>query len=249
MGRTKELLRRGEPALGGWIMIGHPTVAELMAGVGFDWLAVDLEHTPIDYATFENMARAVGSRGPDLLVRLQDCDPVQAKRVLDAGANGVIVPLVNTPELAARAVDMVKFPPQGSRGAAFSRASDFGRNFRAYFDQHNDRSLVVVMIEHIAAVENLDAILATPGIDATLIGPYDLSCSMGRPGELDHPEVRAAQQAIVDGCRRHQVPSGLHVVAAERALIDQALERGFRFVGCSLDTALILDGCRRLLAG
>lgn len=247
MGQTKAKLARGEPALGCWQMIGHPTVAELMAAEGFDWLCVDLEHTPIDYPTFEHIARAVKPAGIDLLARLQGCDPVQAKRVLDAGADGIIVPLVNSRAEAELAVAMAKYPPAGIRGAAFSRAADFGRSFRPYFDAHNEKVLVVAMIEHRDAVAALDAILSTPGLDAILIGPYDLSCSLGRPGELGHPEVQDALDAILAGCVRHGVPPGLHVVAVDPTAVREAIERGFRFVGCGLDTAFVLHGCRRVL--
>ncbi|MBI2302527.1 MAG: 2,4-dihydroxyhept-2-ene-1,7-dioic acid aldolase [Armatimonadetes bacterium] len=249
MGETKRKLAAGEVARGGWVMVGHPTVAELFAGEGFDWICIDLEHTPIDYQTFEHMARAVKPSGCDLLARLQACDPVQAKRVPDAGADGIIVPMVNDRELAELAVASAKFPPAGIRGASFSRASDFGRNFRPYFDQHNDKVIVVVMIEHADAVRNLDAILTTPGIDATLIGPYDLSCSLGRPGELQHPEVKAAVQTILDGCLKHNVPAGIHVVATSAEAVADAAARGFRFIGCGLDTAFLVEGCRRVLGG
>ncbi|MCC7495754.1 MAG: hypothetical protein IT204_25610 [Fimbriimonadaceae bacterium] len=247
MGQTKRKLQAGEAAYGAWQMIGHPTVAELLAAEGFDWLCVDLEHTPIDAQTFENVARAVRPSGVDLLARLHGCDPLQTKTVLDAGAQGVIVPLVNTAQQAAEAAAMARFPPVGTRGAAFSRASDFGRRFRDYFLAHNEQVLVVPMIEHIAAVENLDAILSTPGLDAILIGPYDLSCSMGRPGELQHPEVQGALEAILDGCRRHGVPPGIHVVSTAASAVQEAVQRGFRFVGCGLDTAFVIDGARRVL--
>ena len=112
MGRTKEKLCRGQAALGGWMLIGHPAIAEIMAGKGFDWIAVDLEHTPTDLQTFYQVALALKGSDCDLLARLNSCDPVQAKLVLDAGTQGIIVPSVNSPELAAQAAAMVRFPPR-----------------------------------------------------------------------------------------------------------------------------------------
>jgi 2-keto-3-deoxy-L-rhamnonate aldolase RhmA len=247
MGSTKQKLRRNEPALGGWIMIGHPTVAELMVGEGFDWIAVDLEHTSTSGRAFHEIALALKHTGCDLLARLNSCDPVQTKQVLDAGGQGIIVPLVNTPEDAQRAVAMAKFPPEGFRGAAFSRAADFGRNFAAYYRSHNDAVIVVIMIEHIKAVENADAILATPGIDAVFIGPYDLSASMGRAGELDHPDMVAALQRVGDACRRHGVPLGIHVIGGEHTEVESRIRQGYRFIACSIDTEFIIRGCRRVL--
>jgi 2-dehydro-3-deoxyglucarate aldolase len=248
MSKTKEKLRQGQPALGGWIMIGHPTVAEIMAGEGFDWLGVDLEHTSIDVRTFHELALAVKGTGCDLLARLPSCDPVLAKLVLDAGAAGIIVPTVNTPEQAALAVSMAKFPPSGIRGASFCRASDFGRQFATYFASHNDRVVVVVMLEHRDAVAQADAILATPGIDAALIGPYDLSASLGLAGQLSHPQVVAAQQTILEACRRQRVPAGIHVVAVDRQQLQERLAQGFQFVACGIDTQFIAHGCRTMLS-
>jgi len=247
MGRTKEKLRQGHPALGGWIMIGHPSVAEVMAGEGFDWLGVDLEHTSIDVRQLHELALAVKGTGVDLLARLHSCDPVLAKLVLDAGAAGVIVPSVNTPEQAVRAAAMTRFPPQGIRGASLCRATDFGRRFSEYFAGHNDEVLVVVMLEHKDAVAAADAILATPGIDAALIGPYDLSASMGLAGQLDHPQVLSAQQAILDACARQRVAAGIHVVPIDAAEVQRRIGQGFRFIACGIDTAFVAEGCRIML--
>lgn len=249
MGKTKEKLRAGQPTFGGWMMIGHPAVAEIMAGEGFDWIGVDLEHTAIDVAAFEAAARAVKGTGCDLLARLPGCDESLAKRVLDAGAAGIIVPSVNTPELARRAVAIAKFPPDGVRGASLCRATDFGREFAAYFSAHNDRVIVVIMLEHIDAVARADEILATPGVDAALIGPYDLSSSMGLAGQLQHPEVLAAQQTILDACCARDIPAGIHVVPVDPGELRRRIDQGFRFLACGIDTAFIMTGCRLMLEG
>lgn len=247
MGQTKTKLRQGQPALGGWIMIGHPSVAEVMAGEGFDWIGVDMEHTSIDVRAFHELALAVKGTGCDLLARLHSCDPVLAKLVLDAGAAGIIVPSVNTPAQAACAVSMARFPPAGVRGASLCRATDFGRKFDSYFAGHNDEVLVVVMLEHKDAVAQADAILTTPGIDAALIGPYDLSASMGLPGQLSHASVQAAQQIILDACCKHGVAAGIHVVAVDPDELRCRIDQGFRFVACGIDTLFIAHGCRAML--
>ncbi len=247
MGQTKEKLRCGEAAFGGWVMLGHPAVAEVMAGEGFDWLGIDMEHTGIDLPALENMCRAVRGSGVDLLVRLHATDAVLAKKALDLGADGIIVPSVNSGAEAEEAVRIAKYPPVGVRGAALARCADYGRDFAGYFARHNDAVLVVVMLEHISAVRNVDEILAVPGIDATLIGPYDLSASMELAGQLDHPEVRGAQETLLDACNRHAIPAGIHVVPVDRAQVEERVQQGFRFVALGIDTQFLMHGCRAML--
>jgi 2-dehydro-3-deoxyglucarate aldolase len=179
---------------------------------------------------------------------LPSCDPDLAKQVLDMGAAGIIVPSVNSPEEAARAVAMAKFPPEGVRGASLCRATGFGNRFADYFGGHNRDVVVVVMLEHVEAVRNADAILATPGIDAALIGPYDLSASMGLAGQLDHPDVLAAQASILDACLASGVAPGIHVVPVDPDEVRRRLDQGFRFIPCGLDTLFIREGCRRMLS-
>ncbi len=165
------------------------------------------------------------------------------------GAQRIIVPSVNTPQQAAQAAGMARFPPAGSRGVSLCRASDFGRDFAGYFARHNDDVLVVVMLEHIEAVAQADAILATPGIDAAFIGPYDLSASMGLAGQLEHPQFRAAQAAIFEACARHGVAPGIHVVSADAEAVARHVRAGFRFIACGSDGLFIMHGCRKVLQG
>lgn len=247
MTRTKEKLRAGLPVFGGWIMTGNPAVAEIMAGEGFDFLGVDMEHTPTNVGDFYRIALAIKGSGCDLLARLPACDPTLAKQVLDMGAAGIIVPSVNSPAQAAQAVAIAKFPPEGSRGVSLCRATGYGREFNQYFANHNGETIVVIMLEHIQALPHADAILATPGIDAVLIGPYDLSASMNLAGKIDHPEVRAAQQAIHDACSRRAVPAGIHVLAQDQQEVRRRVKAGFRFVVCGIDTLFIREGCRKML--
>lgn len=249
MGQTKTKLRNGQPALGGWMLIGHPAVAELLAGEGFDWIGVDLEHATTDSRDFYEIMLAVKGTGCDVLARLHSCDAEQAKMVLDAGANGIIVPSVNSREQAEQAVAMAKFPPEGFRGSSVCRASDFGRNFQQYFSSHNENVLVVVMLEHIKAVDNVDDILRVPGVDAAFIGPYDLSASMGKSGQLDHPQVLAAQKKLLEACKRNNVAAGIHVVPVDNKQIKSRVKEGYQFIACGIDTLFIIHGCRAILSG
>jgi len=247
MNKLKSKLNAKQAVLGGWTMTGHPAVTEIMAAEGFDFIGVDMEHTTIDVEAFYHVALAAKGTGCELLARLPACDPVLAKKVLDLGATGIIVPSVNTPAEAAQSVAMAKFPLEGIRGASLCRASGFGRNFAEYFSQHNREVVVVVMLEHINAVRQADAILATPGIDAALIGPYDLSASMGLAGQLNHPDVLAAQQTILAACLRQHVAAGIHVVPVDADEVRRRLGEGFRFIACGIDTLFIREGCRQML--
>ncbi len=249
MTHTKQKLEGGEAVFGGWLMTGNPAVAEIMAAEGFDFLGVDMEHTPTSVEDFYRIALAVQGAGCDVLARLPSCDPVLAKQVLDMGAAGIIVPSVNSPAEAAQAVAMAKFPPEGIRGASLCRATGYGRHFDEYFGAHNRQVIVVAMLEHIRAVRQADAILATPGIDAVLIGPYDLSASMNLAGQLDHPEVRAAQETILDACRRRDVAAGIHVVPVDPDQVRRRVQAGYRFIACGIDTLFVREGCRRMLEG
>ena len=247
MSKTKDKIHQGQPVFGGWTLTGHPAVAEIMAAEGFDFLVADMEHTQISVEAFYHIALAAKGTDCDVLARLPSCDAVLAKQVLDLGAAGIIVPSVNTPAEAAQSVAMAKFPPAGIRGASLCRATGFGSRFSEYFQAHNNEVLVVVMLEHITAVQNADAILATPGLDAVLIGPYDLSASMGLAGQSQHPDVLAAQETVLDACRRRRIAAGIDLVPVDAGEVRQRIQQGFRFIACGIDTLFVREGCRAML--
>ncbi len=249
MGQTKQKLKQGEYVLGGWTLLGHPGIVEIMAGEGFDFICVDMEHTAIDLRAFHDAALAVKGTGCDLLARLESCDADQAKRVLDNGANGIIVPSVNSKENAQKAISIAKFPSEGIRGASLCRATNYGKDFKEYFQSHNENVVVVIMLEHIDAVHNVDEILTVPGIDATLIGPYDLSASMGIAGQLDHPDLLKAQETLVEACKKHKVPAGIHVVPVDNSELKKRIKQGMQFIACGLDTLFVRHGCQTMLKG
>ena len=174
---VRQALRAGRVTIGTWIQIGHPTVAEVLANAGFDWIAADCEHTELGLAEFAAVARGLHGRGSVPLVRVRENDTLAIRQMLDLGALGVIVPLVNTPADAARAVRAAKYPPDGVRGFAFHRGNNWGVDFADYAANANDQIAVVVMIESKEAVENIDAILAVEGVDGVFIGPYEISGS------------------------------------------------------------------------
>jgi 2-dehydro-3-deoxyglucarate aldolase len=244
----KTALAAGTPTLGSWVTLDHPAVAEVMARAGFDWLVVDLEHTGIDMAGAERLIRAIDGAGVPPIVRLPGNDAALAKRVMDCGAHGILVPMVNSAAEAAEAVASVYYPPRGTRGVGLYRAQGYGASFAEYRRWLEDNAVVVVMIETIAAVAAIDAILAVPGVDAWIVGPYDLSASMGRPGDLDHPDMARALERVLAAGRKAGKPGGIHVVEPDPARLRARIDQGFTFLGYGVDIRILDSVCRRDLA-
>ncbi|NIR12665.1 MAG: 2,4-dihydroxyhept-2-ene-1,7-dioic acid aldolase, partial [Desulfobacterales bacterium] len=208
----KSKLAKGQLTLGSWITLAHPAVAEIMSRAGFDWLAVDLEHSVITIREAEELVRLVELSGVSPLVRLSANDPVQIKRVMDAGAHGVIVPMVNSTSDAEKAVKAVRYPPEGTRGVGLARAQGYGSSFERYREWLNRESVVIVQVEHIESVNNLEAILAVDAIDGFIVGPYDLSGSLGVPGQFDHPLMAKAMDRIKSVGFASGKAFGIHVI-------------------------------------
>lgn len=236
-------------SIGSWIQLGHPAVAEIMATAGFDWLAVDLEHSTISLAEAENLIRIIDLKGVVPLVRLSSNNSEQIKRVMDAGAHGVIVPMVKSEEEVKRAVRAVKYPPDGDRSVGLARAQGYGTSFSEYYKWQKEESLVIVQVEHIEAVNNLEKILSVPGVDAYIVGPYDLSGSLGIPGEFENPTFLKAMKQIRDVAERLEMPGGVHVVEPNPEELKKCIADGNRFIAYGVDTRMLDVACRLGLAG
>ncbi len=236
---VKEKLKAGQVTLGGWMMLGHPGIGQIFASCGFDWVAVDMEHTAFSDETLENIIRAIEVKGAVALARMQGNDPVAIKRALDAGARGIIVPMVNSAAEARQMVSYAKFPPEGIRGASFSRATNYGENFSDYYRNHNSDVVLVAMIEHIDGVNRIEEIVRVEGLDALFFGPYDLSSSMGIVGQFDHPEFKQAVEKVRLAAGRVKLPIGIHVVAPDPDQIRKRADEGFQFIGCGVDTQIL----------
>lgn len=221
----KEKLKNGEAVIGTFIQIGHPDVAEILSGVGFDWLLLDAEHSPMGLESLQQLMQAMNGSNCIPMVRPEWNEPVIIKRVLDIGAYGVLIPWVNSKEEAEKAVQYCKYPPEGIRGFGPRRAGMFDPD---YFKTANEEILVAVQIETAKAVNNIDEILSVPGIDACYVGPADLSVSMGfgMPIKWDEPRYLAAFDQVLDAAKRRQKPAGLFAVDEN---IAWAIEKGFTF--------------------
>lgn len=244
----KARLRDGQPTLGSWITLGHPAIAEILARAGFDWLVVDLEHSTMSIAEAGDLIRTIDLCGVTPLVRLTSNDPNQAKRVMDCGAHGIIVPMVNSARDAERAVAATRYAPLGIRGVGLGRAQGYGVKFAEYLDWLSREAVVVAQIEHCDAVKAIDSILSIEGIDAYIVGPYDLSCSMGMPGQFGGSEFIAAVNAIKAGGKRARKPGGLHIVEPDPNRLKQAHADGFSFNAYGVDFRFLDVGARHGIA-
>jgi len=243
----KTKLHAGKLTVGSWITLAHPAIAEIMAKAGFDWLTVDLEHSVITIREAEDLIRVIDLCNVAPLVRLSANDPVQIKRVMDAGAHGIIVPMVNKREEAVAAVHAVYYPPNGGRGVGLARAQGYGTSFQQYHEWLEHKALVIVQVEHIDAVNNLADILSVPGIDGYFIGPYDLSASMGLAGKFDHPDMIAAVEKIKQMGLKFGKPGGLHIVEPDISQLEKRIKEGFKFLAYSLETRVLDTACRSVL--
>ena len=225
--------------IGSWITLNNPSIAEIMADAGFDWLCVDLEHTITDYTEAQQIILAIQSKGIKAFVRVGENNARIIKRVLDAGADGIIVPSVNSALEAKKAVDSIKSPPLGKRGVGLARAQAYGFNFENYRDVKAKEIKLIVQIEHIDAINDLDAIIQTEGVDGTFIGPYDLSGSLGKPGQWDEPEVKEAIRKYEETSKKYNKLIGFHVVSPDFLLVNEKINKGYNFIAFGFDAMFL----------
>jgi 2-dehydro-3-deoxyglucarate aldolase len=243
----KDRLQKRELTIGSWITFSDPAVAEIMARAGFDWLTVDMEHSGLSMSQAQEMIRTIELCGVPPLVRVMENNPELIKKFMDMGAHGVIVPLVNSRSDAQKAVNAVKYPPRGTRGVGLARAQRYSMDLDSYMKWNQEKSIVIVQIEHINAVANLEAIMDVEGVDGMMIGLYDLSGSLGHPGQFDHPEVCEAIDEIYKKSRVRGYLIGQHVVNPYPQGVLDAIDRGVRFIGFSDDFLYLGEYCRNQL--
>ncbi len=233
----KKIWARGAAVVNGWLAIPSAFSAEVMAHQGFDSLTVDMQHGVVDYQTAVTMLQGISTTSVVPLARIPWNDPAFVMKILDAGAYGVICPMINTRQQAEALVRACKYPPRGYRSWGPVRASIYAGT--DYGDHANDTLLVIPMIETAEALENLDDILSVPGVDAIYVGPSDLSLALGCKPRLDQtdPPVVEAQKKIVAACKRHGVIAGIHNNTAAYAL--KMIADGYQFVTLASDTRFL----------
>ncbi len=243
---VKQMWREGKPTLGGWLSIPSTYSAEIMAHQGFDWLCIDTQHGFVDYADAVHMLQAISTTETTPFVRVPWNEPSIVMKYLDAGAYGIIIPMVNNRAEAERAVSACRYPPSGIRSFGPNRVSYYaGRDYAA---RANDEVACVVMIETAEALENLDDILGVPGVDAAYIGPADLSLALGLPPRADNddPKHVDAVARIREACERHGVVPGIHTGGSAFAV--RCVEQGFKMVLLTADTTGVARNAAQELA-
>lgn len=247
MNKLKSNLKEGKLTFGSWITIGHPIVAEIMAQSDFEWLTIDMEHSAITLDVAQNLIRTIELSGCIPLVRVRENNQYLIKQVMDAGAYGVIVPMVNSKKDAEMAVKAVRYPPGGFRGVGLARAQKYGFDFDGYKKWLEKESIIIVQIEHIDAVKNLKEILTTKGVDGFIVGPYDISGSLGMPGNFESPEFKKSVKEIMDVSKELKKPAGYHVIPPDKNEVQKIVKLGYRFVAISLDTLFLGTLCKDIL--
>jgi len=235
-------------SLGSWITLNHFSIVEIMADAGFDWLCVDMEHSVIDYYEAEQLIATIESKGIVPFVRVGENNSRIIKRVLDAGAVGIIVPMINSKDDAIKAVNAVKYPPLGKRGVGLARAQKYGFGFDDYAKNINAKTKVIAQIEHIDAVNNLEEILNVDGIDGTIIGPYDLSGSMGKPGNYEDSKVKEVLNKYESISKKLKKPMGYHVIQPDYKQVIEKINNGYSFIAFGVDILFLGTKCREQMS-
>ncbi len=238
---VKAKLLQSEVSIGGWLNLGSPLAAEIMAAVGYEWLAIDAEHSPFDIPLIADTFRAIEARGAVPFVRTWDHDPVSLARILDAGAFGIIIPHVSTPEQAQAVASAMRYPPTGARSAGTGRVAVYGADYR---NVANNEILVIPQIEDMEGIHNTEAIMSVEGIDVGFLGPGDLSLAMGV--ERGHPDHEAAIQKFLAGCKKVGKPCGIPERDIEVAR--KRIAEGFQFMDVASDLRMLEATAQQILA-
>ena len=235
--------RANKQTVGAWLSIDSTFTAEAMAHAGFDWLCLDMQHGLLDYNDVKKMLPAISTTDTIPFVRVPWNEPYEIMKVLDAGAYGVVVPLVNNAEEAARAVSACRYPPEGIRSFGPARATMYAG--RGYVEEANNQLACIVMIETAEALENLDEIMSTPGVDAVYIGPADLAYALGLPptGDNNDPKHVAAVTRIYECAKKHNIAAGIHTGSVEYTT--RYLNQGFHMVTLGADNGFMGKAARQ----
>jgi 2-keto-3-deoxy-L-rhamnonate aldolase RhmA len=239
----KRRLYHDEVCYGTWIASASLNIVDILTNFKFDWFVIDIEHSAINPETVGQMMQVIDEKVTPI-VRVGANDQYLIKLALDAGAYGVVVPLVNSREEAEMAVRFSKYPPEGNRGRAGTRASHYGLN-RDYFRTANDETMVIVQIETKEALKNIDEILGVKGIDVAFVGPSDLTMSLGLFDDRSNERVVSAMRTVVKACKKHGKIPGIFASSIEE--MENAVDRGFKFISLGSDIRFLMQGARTFL--
>lgn len=225
----KAKLRNRERLFAGWISYAHPSIAETFACAGFDFIAIDMEHSTISLEQGQRIIAATQSRDVPCLPRPVSHSNDWIKPLLESGADGLIIQMVNTPDELAQLCGHIKYPPEGNRSFGVNRAQNYGFTFDNYVREWNDSSVFIIQVESRQAVENIDALLENPNVDGVMIGPYDISGSYGVPGQVDHPKVVEASRKVIAACEKASISCGTQLADVSEAGVNRLFDLGYTY--------------------
>ncbi len=240
----KNKLSKNEITIGSWLTIPSQSIVEILSTAGFEWLTIDIEHSPISIESVKNLIGHIQGNGMQALVRVSENNETIIKRVLDAGADGVIIPMVNSIDDAKKAVNSIKYPPIGNRGVGLNRAQKFGTDFKKYVEWQEKNVVIIFQIEHIKAVKNLEDILKVKHLDGIMVGPYDLSSSMGYPGQYNRSDVKSALKKIEQIVKKHKKSLGFHIIESDHSHTLKKISEGYNLIAFSMDFFFMGDMAR-----
>lgn len=238
----KQRLRSGELLIGTFYTVASPDVAELLALIGYDWLFVDMEHSPFTVADVQRAVQIAEPKCP-CVVRVPTDDEVWLKKILDTGAAGILIPHIQSAEQAERILRSCKYPPAGERSVGIGRAQGYGFRLQEYIDRANEDIAVIMQVEDVEGVKHIETIVRVPGIDAVFVGPYDMSGSMGKLGKVRDEDVLTEIGRVADACKNANIPLGVFGVSVEH--LSYYIERGFTLIAAGADTLFLGQAAKK----
>ena len=237
--KLKESLRRREKLFAAWISYSHPSIAETFAKAGFDFIAIDMEHSTINISEAQRIIAACQSEEVPCLPRPVSHSDDYIKPLLESGADGILIQMVNTSKDVQNLINNLKFPPIGKRSYGVNRAQGYGFDFNEYITSWNNDSSFIIQVESIEAVENIESLLEFSEVDAVMIGPYDISGSLGVPGELNHKKVISASKKVIDACSKYGKSCGTQLNDPNPKNINNLFEMGYTFAVLGSDLFIL----------
>lgn len=250
LNKLKDAIHEKGSAVGTFLSVSTPSMVEILGYTGMDFVVIDTEHGPYDTMPMSDLIRAAGSSGLSPVVRVADVTHKEIQRAVDNGAEGIIIPCLREINDFRKAVDLCKYAPVGSRGFIKGRGSGFGNeewakgSLEAYMRSSNEKVLLLPQCETLEALENIEEIAAIEGIDGIFIGPFDLSISMGIPGQFDAPRFQEAVGRVLDACKKNGRLCMIYTSTAKEA--KQYLKMGFDAVANSIDTIMFMNACKEM---
>jgi 2-dehydro-3-deoxyglucarate aldolase len=236
--RFRKDLKKGKTLIGGWLQLSNSNLAEIMGDFNYNWIAIDMEHGSFSNKDLPDIFRAIELKNKLSFARLPNKNIKICNQVLDAGCAGIIIPNIKNASELISIRNSCYLPPAGNRGVGYSRANLFGKNFLEY-KKEKTKPIIVAMIENVSSVENLEKILKVKGLDAILVGPYDLSASMNITGKFENQKFKSIITKIKILCKKNKIPCGIHVIKPKKTSLNKYIKQGFQFLPYSMDTVLL----------